>query len=117
MALAMHVRKVMRNASYREISPGDAYRARGKSRLIDVREPGELALDGFIPGVEHVPLATVEAQARGWDKDDELVMVCRSGARSGRAAAALAAMGFRNVMNMAGGMLAYRAAGLPVTRS
>jgi rhodanese-related sulfurtransferase len=107
----------MSKPSYHEITPDDAYRARGKARLIDVREVGELALDGFIPGVEHVPLATVEAQAWTWSKDDELVMVCRSGARSGRAAAVLAAMGFRRVMNMTGGMIAYRAAGLPVAHS
>ena len=107
----------MNTASYREISPEAAYRDRGKTRLIDVREAGELALEGFIPGAEHVPLATVEAQARAWNKDDALVMICRSGGRSGRAAAALAAQGFRHVMNMAGGMVAYRAAGLPVARS
>jgi rhodanese-related sulfurtransferase len=107
----------MSTASYREISPDDAYRARGKARLIDVREAGELTLDGYIPGVEHVPLDTLEAQARTWDQDDELVLICRSGARSGRAAAALAAMGFRRVMNMTGGIVAYRAAGLPVVRS
>lgn len=103
--------------TYRDVTPEVAYRARGKARLIDVREAGELAFDGYIPGVEHVPLAAVEAQARTWNKDDELVLVCRSGARSGRAAAALAALGFCRVMNLAGGMLAYTAAGLPVARS
>ena len=106
-------------SSYREISPEEAHRTREelRLRLIDVREASELAADGFIPGAEHVPLATVEARALAWSKDDALVMVCRSGARSGRAAAALAAMGFRSVMNMVGGMMAYRAAGLPITRS
>ena len=54
------------------------------------------------------------ARARTWNRDDELVIVCRSGARSARAAEALAAMGFRRVMNLTGGMLAYTAAGLPV---
>lgn len=101
---------------YRDISPADAYRARGEARLIDVREAGELARDGCIPGVEHVPLATIEVSARAWDRAAPLVVICRSGNRSGRAAGALAAMGFREVMNMAGGMLAYAAAGLPVTR-
>lgn len=101
---------------YRDITPQAAQGLRGKARLIDVREAGELATEGFIAGVEHVPLATVEAAARGWNKDDELVIICRSGGRSSRAAAALVAAGFRNVMNMAGGMLAYTAAGLPVAR-
>lgn len=104
----------MRSCSYRDITPEAAYRARGRARLIDVREAGELALDGFIPGAEHLPLDAVEAEARAWDPGAALVLVCRSGARSGRAASALAAMGFRSVMNLAGGMLAYTAAGLPV---
>jgi sulfur-carrier protein adenylyltransferase/sulfurtransferase len=107
----------MSTNTYREIAPEDAYRARDKARLIDVREAAELARDGFIPGAVNVPLTTVEAQARMWDKDDELVVICRSGARSTRAATALAAMGFRRVTNMTGGMLAYLAAGLPVARS
>jgi rhodanese-related sulfurtransferase len=104
-------------STHREIVPERAYRARGAARLVDVREAAELARDGFIPGVEHVPLATVEARARMWNKDDDLVIVCRSGARSARAAAVLAAMGFRRVMNMTGGMLAYTTAGLPVAHS
>jgi len=103
-------------SGYRDITPQAAQGMRGTARLIDVREANELASDGFIAGVEHVPLATVEAAARTWNKDDQLVIVCRSGARSGRAAAALVGMGFHNVMNMAGGMLAYTAAGLPVAR-
>jgi rhodanese-related sulfurtransferase len=102
--------------AYREITPGAAYRARGKARVVDLREAGELRLEGFMPGVEHVPLAALEAEARAWDPEGELVLVCRSGNRSRRAAAALVAMGFRNVLNMTGGMLAYAAAGLPVTR-
>lgn len=102
--------------TYRDITPAAAYGARGRARLIDVRESGELALDGYIPGVEHVPLATVEASARAWDRSAPLVVICRSGNRSGRAAGALAAMGFGDVMNMAGGMLAYAAAGLPIAR-
>lgn len=102
---------------YRDISPADAYRARGRARLVDVREAGELALDGYIPGAEHVPLGALLAAAHAWDRAAPLVLVCRSGNRSGRAAGALAAMGFGDVMNLAGGMLAYVAAGLPVTRT
>jgi rhodanese-related sulfurtransferase len=100
-----------------DITPAEAYRARGRARLVDVREAHELASDGFIPGIEHVPLANVGANARTWDRDQEVILVCRSGARSGRAADLLVSMGFRHVRNLTGGMLAYRAAGLPVDRS
>ena len=104
-------------STYRDITPASALAARGKARLIDVRETSELAADGYIEGVEHVPLARVAEVARRWNTDDELVIVCRSGARSAAAASALCAMGFHRVSNMAGGMIAYKAAGLPVHRA
>lgn len=103
--------------AYRDITPAGAFAARGKARLIDVRETNELAADGFIEGIEHVPLGRVGEAARRWHVDEELVVVCRSGARSAAAASALCAMGFHRVSNMAGGMLAYKAAGLPVSRA
>lgn len=105
-------------AGYRDISPRAAFAARGRVRLIDVREADEINGElGHIPGVEWVPLATLEARARTWERAAELILVCRSGGRSGRAAEALVRAGFRKVMNLAGGMLAYRAAELPVERA
>lgn len=104
-------------AGYRDISVQAAHRALGKARFVDVRETVELAADGFIPGVEHVPMGNVETRARSWDKDQDIVLICRSGNRSGRVAEALVRRGFKKVMNMTGGMLAYTAAGLPVARS
>lgn len=104
-------------STYRDITPQSALAARGKARLIDVRETSELAVDGYIEGIEHVPLGRVAEAARRWNTDDELVIVCRSGGRSAAAASALCAMGFRRVSNMAGGMLAYKAAGLPIHRA
>lgn len=97
-----------------ELAPSELHR-RSTARLVDVREPDELVGDlGAICGVECVPLGTVEQAARGWDRDQEVVLICRSGARSGRVAASLARLGFTRVMNLTGGMIAYRSAGLPV---
>jgi len=105
-------------AGYRDVSPAALNAARGAVRIVDVREAHELTGElGHIHGVERVPLATVATRAGGWRKDDEVVLVCRSGGRSSSAALALVAAGFRKVMNLAGGMLAYHAAGLPVERS
>ncbi len=102
---------------YRDVAPDATYAARAQVRLIDVREPHEYTGElGHVPGSELVPLAQVTAAARDWDRDADLILICRSGARSGRAAAALAEAGFRRVMNMAGGMIAYNAARLPVIR-
>ena len=104
--------------SYRDVSPSAALAARSTARLLDVREPDEFRGElGHIPGAELVPLATVSAAAAAWDREKPLIVICRSGGRSSRAAQALAAAGFRHVMNLSGGMLAYNAAGLPVERS
>jgi sulfur-carrier protein adenylyltransferase/sulfurtransferase len=104
-------------AGYRDVSPEAAYRERGAARLVDVREAAELADTGFIPGAEHAPLATVEERAARWNKDEDIILICRSGGRSGRAAEILVRHGFCRVMNMTGGMNAYLASGLPVARS
>jgi rhodanese-related sulfurtransferase len=105
-------------AGYRDVSPAAAYAARGTTRLVDVREPDEFVGElGHIAGSELVPLSTVMARSHTWDRDAEIILVCRSGARSGRAAEALVRAGFQRVMNMAGGMLAYNAAHLPVERA
>jgi rhodanese-related sulfurtransferase len=105
-------------AGYRDVSPDLADAVRGHVRMIDVRERDEFTGDlGHIPGAELVPLATLSAAARHWDRGAEYIIVCRSGGRSGRAAHELVAAGFRRVMNLAGGMLAYASAGLPVERT
>jgi len=86
-------------------------------RVVDVREPHELVGElGHIRGAELVPLAGLEAAAAGWSRAQPIVLVCRSGARSGRAAALLASMGFATPINMTGGMLAWNAHRLPVER-
>lgn len=103
-------------AGYRDITPDAARRALGNVRVVDVRESSELAADGFIAGVEHVPMGRVDMKAAAWNKDEEIILVCRSGNRSARVAEMLARRGFHRVMNMVGGMLAYTAAGLPIAR-
>lgn len=103
---------------YRSIAPSELGPAARGVRLIDVRELNEFDGElGHAPGAELVPLGTVEAAATSWDRDATLVMVCRSGARSGRAAAALVRLGFQRVINLEGGMIAYNAAGLPIART
>lgn len=103
---------------YRDVRPEQVARRTTDARIIDVREPNELDDElSHIPGVEHVPLATIADASRSWRADDVLVLVCRSGRRSERAAAMLSAAGFRRVMNMVGGMQAWNDARLPVARA
>lgn len=102
---------------FRDVTPAQVHAHLGKVRMVDVREPAEYTGElGHVEGTELVPLATVGAQAASWNHDAEIVLICRSGGRSGRAAQALASMGFRRAMNMVGGMLAFNEAKLPVVR-
>jgi rhodanese-related sulfurtransferase len=107
---------------YRDLAPSEVRAlmtraAPRAARVVDVREPAELVSElGHIEGVEAAPLGTLEHAAKGWRRDEPIVLVCRSGARSGRAAMALASLGFARVFNMVGGMMAWNAEGLPVVR-
>jgi rhodanese-related sulfurtransferase len=95
-----------------DVDPGRAAELlqRGEAVLLDVREPQEWVA-GHAPQAAHLPLGllTLEAVPRG----RPVIAVCRSGNRSGKAADALAAAGVP-VHNLAGGMKAWAAAGLPV---
>ena len=80
--------------------------------LIDVREDEEWAA-GHAPQARHVALSRLEAEYTSLPSDQPMVAVCRSGARSDRAAVALRNAGY-DVVNLAGGMRAWAAAGLDV---
>lgn len=75
--------------------------------ILDVREPGEFA-NGHIPGARLIPLGQIQARLGELDPNRELIVVCRSGRRSAQAALSLARQGFSRVLNMTGGMLAWR---------
>lgn len=78
--------------------------------LLDVREDDEWRA-GHAQSAVHLPLSRLDAAAVPTDRP--VIAVCRSGNRSGKAAALLAAAGV-DVANMAGGMTTWAAAGLPV---
>jgi glyoxylase-like metal-dependent hydrolase (beta-lactamase superfamily II)/rhodanese-related sulfurtransferase len=87
------------------------------ARLVDVRREAELVGElGAIRGVDHVVLDALEGEAASWDRAAPVVVICRSGGRSGRAAALLEGMGFDKVASFKGGMLAWNHAGLPVVK-
>jgi len=82
-----------------------------KLNLIDVRE--EYEFDEFNIGATLIPLGELPnrlEEIEAW-KDQEILIHCRSGARSGRAKEYLTSEGFTNVRNVLGGMLAWQAAG------
>lgn len=79
--------------------------------LVDVREQNEYD-DQHIPGSILIPLSEFAERFEELPKDKPLVMQCRSGARSARAGEHLLANGYTDVVNMAGGILAWAEAGL-----
>lgn len=81
--------------------------------LLDVREPDEWAA-GHAPGAHHLPMMDVPARLAEIPTDREVVVVCRSGGRSGRVVAYLLDSGWDNVRNLDGGMLDWAAAGRPL---
>lgn len=85
----------------------------GDVRLIDVREPAEFNGElGHIRGAELVPLRALAAESASWNRDAAIVVVCRSGGRSGQATSLLERAGFRRVANLSGGMIGWRTFGL-----
>ncbi len=85
--------------------------------VIDVRSMKEFS-DGHILGAENVPLNGLKNQLPRLEKykDRPVILVCRSGSRSGMAAGMLRKAGFQQAYNLRGGMLAWENAGLPVKR-
>ena len=82
--------------------------------MVDVREPAELHGPlGRIENSENVPLGDLGQAHGAWDRDEPLVVLCRSGGRSARAAAYLEQQGFTRVASMDGGMLSWQGRGLP----
>ena len=75
-------------------------------RLVDVRQPEEVAVCR-IEGAEQIPLMDLPSRMNELDPDEEIVVHCKMGGRSSQAAAFLRAQGFRNVRNLAGGILAW----------
>jgi rhodanese-related sulfurtransferase len=80
-----------------------------KLNLFDCREPHEYA--EFNIGAKLIPLGKIQAmQLEELEdlKDEEVIIYCRSGNRSGQACMFLDAMGFKNTWNVTGGMLAWQ---------
>lgn len=86
---------------------------RSGARLLDVREDDEWAA-GHAPNAEHCPLSRVDPHA--YEGDQPVVVVCRSGNRSQKAATALSEAGV-TAYNLVGGMTAWARSGHPLVRN
>ncbi|HKV97337.1 MAG TPA: rhodanese-like domain-containing protein [Gammaproteobacteria bacterium] len=102
-----------------EVTPQDVASKLGKVLIVDVREPEEYAA-GHIPGAINIPRGVLEFRINQYpdlqDRDREIVMQCQGGGRSALATVAMQDLGFKHVVNLAGGFGAWNAAGLPTER-
>ncbi len=98
-----------------EVSPVWVEEHARQLQIIDVRELTEFSDElGHIAGATLIPLGELNGRLRELDKTAPTVVYCRSGARSARATLMMQQNGFQRVANLSGGMLRWRAQGLPV---
>ena len=96
-----------------EISVDEAVAKRDSGAFIlDVRQPEEWN-EFHVPDSTLIPLGDLAARAAELPKDQEIVIVCRSGNRSAQARDILLGAGFTQVTSMAGGLNQWKAAGYP----
>jgi rhodanese-related sulfurtransferase len=86
-------------------------------RVLDVRTPAEFETS-HIPGAYNVPLDTLREHRAELRRhlDEDVVLVCRSGARAAQAEEALAGVGLPGLRVLDGGMVAWESAGAPVNQ-
>jgi molybdopterin/thiamine biosynthesis adenylyltransferase/rhodanese-related sulfurtransferase len=75
-------------------------------KLLDVREPHELQISA-LPDAKNIPLGQLAARLSELDSAEEMVIFCKSGARSARGLELLVSAGFKKVKNLKGGINAW----------
>jgi len=83
-------------------------------RVIDVRQMPEI-MSGTVPGAEPIPMHTIPLRVSELNKDHDIAVLCRSGARSAQVCMFLQQQGFEKVYNVRGGIMAWAGGGQPVT--
>ena len=103
----------------REVETTQVKEHLGRVRLIDVRTPEEFV--GELAHIEGAELITLGPDLQEFldkgNRDDEMVFICRSGARSGQATRVSQEMGYKKTVNMRGGMIAWNEFRFPVVRN
>ena len=111
---------VIQGAATAGLSPAAAVQLinREKAVVVDVSEASEFAA-GHVVGSRNVPLSEFEAKLAGAVKNKTLplILVCQSGARSGRALAVAKKLGYEQAQTLAGGLAAWKAANLPIEKA
>ena len=104
----------VRDPPVRDLTPEEVARglAEGRMLLVDVREPNETAVERY-PDAVILPLSAFDVTQIPDPQGRQVVFACRSGRRSVTASQAAQAQGLPYDAHLAGGILAWKAAGLP----
>ncbi len=109
---------MLKNGGSQSLSPSQAtlLMNRENAVVIDVRESGEWN-NGHIAGARHIPMPVLQEKMAELEKFKKrpLIICCVSGNRSSAAANTLRKAGFEKVFNLAGGIVSWREAKLPLT--
>ncbi|CRI63045.1 Rhodanese-like protein [Thiocapsa sp. KS1] len=81
--------------------------------LVDIRTPAEVS-QGAIPDAMHLPMHLIPIRINELPKDRDVVLYCRSGARSYQACAYMLQQGYDRVLNLRGGIIAWARHGYPI---
>lgn len=104
---------------FKEIKPVDAVRMMNHEGavMLDVRDDKEWR-EGHVLNAVHLPLANLEARLGELEqhRGKPIIVYCRMGQRSARAATLLTKQGFNPVFKLGGGILSWTGAGMPLTK-
>lgn len=82
--------------------------------LYDIRSDAEVA-QGMLPDAEHLAMHLIPLKMHDFPKEKEVILYCRSGARSYHACSYLQQQGIRNAVNLRGGIISWAQNGLEIT--
>lgn len=81
--------------------------------ILDIRSDAEIA-QGVLPNAQHLPMHLIPLKMADLPKDRDVILYCRSGARSYHACAYLAQQGVANVVNLRGGIIDWASKGFEI---
>jgi rhodanese-related sulfurtransferase len=119
MALIVYTETKRQSRKNESLPPPQAVRRINEegSLVLDVRENSEVK-SGRIKGAKHIPLKELKPRLQELSKykDKSVVVYCRSGNRSAQACDVLTSNEFEKVVNLQGGVMAWQAASLPLSK-
>jgi rhodanese-related sulfurtransferase len=83
--------------------------------LLDIRTDAEVA-QGVLPEAQHLPMHLIPLRMNEFPKDKDIVLYCRSGARSYHACSYLLQQGYPNAINLRGGIIGWARGGFEIAR-